>query len=72
MISFLLNPDRTNRRAALASLVIAFAIASFFYEFHSFALECIAFLATWTLLDLPAQWLAALFAGEKGRDSSAA
>ena len=30
-----------------ASLVIAEAL----YEFHSFTLECLAFLATWVLLD---------------------
>jgi hypothetical protein len=26
-------------------------IAEFFYKFHSFTLECLAFLATWGLLD---------------------
>ncbi|NJM30764.1 MAG: hypothetical protein HC855_12305 [Rhizobiales bacterium] len=29
---------------------VAFAIAEFFYKFHSFALECLAFLATWYIL----------------------
>jgi hypothetical protein len=29
---------------------VAFAIAEFFYKFHSFALECLAFLVTWYVL----------------------
>lgn len=31
--------------------LIAFVIAEMFYKFHSFTLECIAFLATWYVLD---------------------
>ena len=30
--------------------VIAFLVAEFFYKFHSFTLECLAFLVTWFLL----------------------
>ena len=30
--------------------LIAFGIAEFFFKFHSFALECLAFLATWFVL----------------------
>lgn len=30
--------------------LIAFGIAEFFFKFHSFALECLAFLATWYVL----------------------
>jgi len=33
-----------------APLFIAFMIAEFFYKFHSFALECGAFLVTWAVL----------------------
>ena len=58
MRSFLLNPATSDRRATLASLVLAFAIATAAYRFGSFALECLAFLATWALIDLAAQWLA--------------
>ncbi len=29
----------------------AFVVAEMFYKFHSFTLECLAFLATWALLD---------------------
>ncbi|TKB24676.1 hypothetical protein FCL47_17755 [Desulfopila sp. IMCC35006] len=31
---------------------IAMLIAELFYKFHSFTLECLAFLATWYLIDL--------------------
>lgn len=34
----------------LPYLTIAFFTAEFFYKFHSFALECTAFLGTWALL----------------------
>lgn len=39
----------------LPTLATSFLIAEFFYKFHSFALECIAFLATWFVLDFIAQ-----------------
>ena len=29
---------------------VAFSVAEFFYKFHSFALECLAFLITWYVL----------------------
>ena len=34
------------------SLVAAFVIAELFYKFHSFALETLAFLATWVVIAL--------------------
>ena len=37
-------------RQELAPGVASFLIAEFFYKFHSFALECLAFLATWVVL----------------------
>ena len=33
------------------ALAISISIAELFYKFHSFTLECIAFLATWYALD---------------------
>jgi hypothetical protein len=30
--------------------LVAFLIAEFLYKFHSFTLECLAFLATWCVL----------------------
>lgn len=35
----------------LLSFAISFGIAEFFYKFRSFALEAVAFLATWFVLD---------------------
>lgn len=55
---FLLHPNKVDRRVTFVTLAVAFAIATLFYKFGSFALECLAFLATWSLIDLPAQWLA--------------
>jgi hypothetical protein len=37
------------------ALVASFLIAELFYKFHSFTLECIAFLLTWYVLDLAIQ-----------------
>ena len=36
----------------LPTLVLAFLLAELFYKFHSFALECGAFLLTWLAFDL--------------------
>jgi hypothetical protein len=33
-----------------ATFATALVIAELFYKFHSFSLECLAFLATWTAL----------------------
>ena len=45
---------RAGARSALARETVpgvaAFEIAEFFYKFHSFSLECLAFLATWFVL----------------------
>ncbi len=40
------------------ALGFSILIAELFYKFHSFTLECVAFLATWYLLDLGIQSLA--------------
>ena len=41
----------------LPVFLVAFVIAELFYKFHSFALECVAFLATWYVLDAVLQRL---------------
>lgn len=41
----------------LPVFLIAFLIAELFYKFHSFTLECVAFLATWFVLDGAVQLL---------------
>jgi hypothetical protein len=35
----------------LPTLSLAWIVAELFYKFHSFSLECLAFLATWFVLD---------------------
>ena len=53
MLSFIraLRRDRAFL-AHLPGLILALLIAETFYKFHSFTLECIAFLATWLLIDV--------------------
>jgi len=41
----------------LPVFALAFVIAELFYKFHSFALECMAFLVTWYVLDAVVQKL---------------
>ena len=36
----------------LPGLLLAFLVAELFYKFHSFALECGAFLVTWLVIDV--------------------
>lgn len=36
----------------LPMLTVSIVIAEVFYKFHSFTLECLAFLATWYVIDL--------------------
>jgi hypothetical protein len=40
-------------------LGLSFVIAELFYKFHSFTLECLAFLATWFVLDAAGQLVVA-------------
>jgi hypothetical protein len=39
------------------ALAISLVIAELFYKFHSFTLECVAFLVTWYLVDLVIRFL---------------
>ena len=58
----------TGRRILIeqASVFVAsLAIAEMFYKFHSFTLECVAFLATWYALDLIVNRTRALLASRK-------
>ena len=41
----------------LPIFLLAFVVAELFYKFHSFTLECAAFLATWYVLDAIVQWV---------------
>jgi hypothetical protein len=45
------------------SFLVAFAIAELFYKFKSFALECVAFLLTWLVIEAALTGLHRLWAG---------
>ena len=52
MYSLLTKLDRAdflNRQ--LPSLIISIIVAELFYKFHSFVLECLAFLVTWFVIE---------------------
>jgi hypothetical protein len=56
MFSFLrLLPLRVLLVEQLPTFALSFGIAEAFYKFHSFTLECLAFLLTWFLLDMALQ-----------------
>lgn len=46
---------------------ISLLIAELFYKFHSFTLECIAFLATWFVLDTVVSELRLMLMGRRSR-----
>jgi hypothetical protein len=41
----------------LLGFIPALVVTEMFYKFHSFSLECMAFLATWLLLDVLIEWV---------------
>ncbi len=46
-----LLPMQRLLREQLPAMLAAWFIAETFYKFHSFTLECVAFLATWFVFD---------------------
>lgn len=48
---FRMLPIKRLATEQIPALGFAWIIAELFYKFHSFTLECAAFLATWFLLD---------------------
>jgi hypothetical protein len=65
LIRILSVPELLYRQ--IPTLAASFTIAELFYKFHSFTLECAAFLATWFLLDAIAQVIVPLKATDRGR-----
>ncbi len=49
----------------LPAVMLSMLIAELFYKFHSFTLECLAFLATWYLVDLLIGLVYKLFASKQ-------
>ena len=47
------------------SFLVAFAIAEFFYKFKSLALECVAFLLTWLVIEATLTGMHRLWAGRE-------
>ena len=46
------------------ALGLSFIVAELFYKFHSFTLECLAFLATWYVIDAAIKHVSGLFVKE--------
>ena len=51
-------------------IAVAWIIAELFYKFHSFSLECAAFLATWFALDAVVQAVRRMLGGGDGLPST--
>jgi hypothetical protein len=51
-------PSAEQISAHLPAMTGALVIAEVLYKFHSFTLECVAFLGTWYILHLPARAIA--------------
>jgi hypothetical protein len=62
-------PSRQLLARQLPVIVASFAIAEAFYKFHSFTLECGAYLATWFVLDLAVQAVLTLTARTTAEES---
>lgn len=59
MYSLLTKLDRADLlKRQLPSFLVAIVTAELFYKFHSFVLECVAFLATWFVIDAVIGFLA--------------
>lgn len=56
---------KTFLRTQLPTLGASLLVAELFFKFGSFAVECIAFLATWYVLDAMADRLARLLRGSR-------
>ena len=66
------NPWRKNLTEQLPALAVAFLLAERFYKFHSFTLECGAFLATWFACDAAVQGVRSLTKAARGAPVPAA
>lgn len=59
-------PPRRILAEQMPSIAAAWLVAELFYKFHSFSLECAAFLATWFVFDALIQGLRRLSAAIRG------
>ena len=66
MLEFIRSLNRNGTLVyQLPSMAAAFLIAENFYKFRSFALECLAFMATWYAIDLAVDILRKLLANTR-------
>ena len=65
-----LLPARRLLAEQMPALGLAWLIAEMFYKFKSFTLECVAFLATWFLVDAVIQWVVRRFAKQSRASTS--
>ena len=63
-------PPRLLLLVQAPSFLIAFLIAEFFYKFKSFALECLAFLITWFVIDACINGIRSLLLGRQDPTTS--
>lgn len=52
----------------LPAFLISFVFAELFYKFHSFTLECLAFLVTWYIADFIITTVSDRFGGNRSPD----
>ena len=50
-------PVRQTLMRHVPAVAVSIGLAETFYKFHSFSLECLAFLATWWAIDAAAEHL---------------
>jgi hypothetical protein len=63
-------PTRQLLMRQLPSFLAAFVIAEMFYKFHSFTLECAAFLVTWFVIDALAELPGLVMRSLRGKTSA--
>lgn len=69
---YLLARDLKNRRTLgreAPSGLLAMVIAEFFFKFHSFTLECLAFLGTWVAISFVVSSIVAII-GRRARQAT--
>ena len=62
--------SRADYGRRLLGFVPALILADIFYKFHSFTLECVAFLVTWLVFDFIAEWVVRLMGSRPRTNSS--
>jgi len=71
MYTFLqILPTRRILLEQTPAITIAWLLTELFYKFHSFTLECAAFLATWFVIDLVIQFFVSDTQGQHSLMSS--